>query len=220
MKKSLAEKESLLKEIHHRVKNNLQIISSLLGLQEAKVKNKEFSVLLQESQTRVRTMALVHEKIYRSESLAAIDLGEYLLDLGNFLFHAYHASRQSLTFRPETEAVMVSIDVAVSCGLLVNEIITNSLKHAFPKERQGGSIFLRLSRDGDSMTVVAGDDGIGFPEGLDLGKTDSLGLNLISVLCRQLGAEISLASEAGTVYTLRIPGKAEGAFQGSGIELM
>ncbi len=205
IQRSLEEKESLLKEIHHRVKNNLQVINSLLGLQEYKVKNKEFSSLIQESQNRIRTMALVHEKIYRSESLAAIDLGEYLSELGEFLFHAYFSEKQKVVFKHDTESVVVSIDVAVTCGLLINEIITNSLKHAFPDGWKEGTVFISLRKTEDNLEITAGDDGQGISDGVDHLASDSLGMSLIYSLSQQLKAELDTCFVSGTRYTLLIP---------------
>ena len=201
---SLLEKEVLLREIHHRVKNNLQIIISLLNLQSRQVKDKKVLSAIQESQNRVRAMALVHEKIYQSEHLSEIDICEYISYLAKYLFQFYGTDMKAIKLVLEGSCIKVGINTAVPLGLVINELVSNSLKHAFPKGRPG-KVIICMHRDENGIVISIKDDGVGMPEHIETGKTDSLGLMLIQSLANQLGATISLDRQCGTAYTIHIP---------------
>ncbi len=203
---SLCEKETLLKEIHHRVKNNLQIISSLLNLQSNTVDNPLTLAQFQDSQNRIRSMALIHEHLYRSDDLARIDFSSYLHNLVDSLVQTYRSQSQSLNLKIETDPMLLDMDTAIPCGLIVNELVSNALKHAFPQERTGQiGIVLRHERDKRQYHLVIGDDGIGIPGDLDYQHTTSLGLQLVNSLARQINGTIALCRENGTQFDIRFP---------------
>ncbi|MCD1295452.1 hypothetical protein CUJ83_10620 [Methanocella sp. CWC-04] len=205
IKESLKEKEVLLREIHHRVKNNLQIISSLLNLQSGYVKDREALGMFRESQNRVKSMALIHEKLYLSKDLAKIDFAEYIRSLTNNLFHSYGAYKNNITLKTKINRVSLGIDTAIPCGLIINELVSNSLKYAFPRGRSG-EVWIELNRDyteeGITFILKVGDNGIGFPGGLDFKNTETLGLQLVNTLSCQLGGTIELNRENGTEFII------------------
>jgi PAS domain S-box-containing protein len=202
LKASLQEKEVLLQEIHHRVKNNMQVISSLLNLQSSSVDNPQALEMLQDSQQRVRSMALIHEKLYRSDNLARIDFAEYINDLTSTLFHSYNAHRKGITLALQADNVFLGLDQAVPCGLIINELLSNALKHAFPN-RQGGEIRIGLHlTEPQQVTLTIADNGAGFPADLDFRKTDSLGLQLVNTLVNQLDGTIEIEVDQGTRFMI------------------
>ncbi|MBN1656819.1 MAG: GAF domain-containing protein [Anaerolineae bacterium] len=226
LKASLAEKEVLLKEVHHRVKNNLQVISSLLYFQARTVTDPAVLAMLQESQLRVRSMALVHEQLYATTDLAQIDAAEYVRTLAGYLFRAYgagdgaHGEAGQIRFRVNTDTVVLGVDEAVPCGLLLHELISNALKHAFPDGRSGEVLVaLRALPDGDVCLSVA-DNGIGLPPDMDLelGETAArttrgLGLRLIQHLAQQLDGIIELHTNpvaGGTRWDITFSGPESG----------
>ncbi len=197
---SLREKELLLSEIHHRVKNNLQIVSSLLSLQSNYVTDADALAMFRESQQRVKTMALIHEKLYRSADFAHIDFLDYLAALSSDLVSSFH--RPSVRLVTEGSAKSVNITTAIPCGLIVNELVTNALRHAFPDGREG-TITVSLSMDDAGVHVLSvSDDGIGFPEDIDFRNTNSLGLELVTALVNQLDGTITLDRTKGTTFTI------------------
>jgi PAS domain S-box-containing protein len=199
---SLKEKEVLLKEIHHRVKNNLQIISSLLYLQAGKTKNPGAVRALKDSQNRVRSIALIHESLYQSSNLAGIQIGEYTRGLASNLFESYGRRDRPVRLTVRMGAVRLSINTAIPCGLIINELISNSLKHAFPGGREG-EIRIQLARtDAGALVLTVSDDGIGIPEHVDFRSSPSLGLTLVSSLVAQLGGTIELDRRGGTTFTI------------------
>lgn len=199
---SLREKEILLKEIHHRVKNNLQIISSLLNLQSAHIRDPRALEVFKEGQGRVRSMALIHEKLYQSEDLARVDFSEYISNLAAYLFRSYEVHAGAVALDVEAEDVLLGVDTAIPCGLIINELVSNSLKHAFPGGG-GGSINIRLRpADAERLTLTVADDGIGLPEGFDARRTSSLGLQLVNTLARQLGGEVLVGRGAGAEFSI------------------
>jgi two-component sensor histidine kinase len=205
LKKSLAEKEVLLKEIHHRVKNNLQIISSLLNLQSGYVRNAEALSLLRESQNRVKTMALIHESLYRTSDLAKIDLNEYLRDLIASLFRSYGTSMAAITAEIDAAGALLAIDVAIPCALIVNELVSNALKYAF-QARESGSIRVGLKRiQAGWLQLVVSDDGVGLPAGLDLETVETLGLRLVMSLVSQLDGRLEIVRSGGTTFRIEFP---------------
>jgi PAS domain S-box-containing protein len=193
---SLREKEALLQEIHHRVKNNLQIIASLLSLQSGYITDPQTLTKFQESQGRIRSMALIHEKLYQSETLAAVDLADYVQSLTAVLMRSYSANAQ-VRLECQTDPTMVSIDTAVPLGLMLNELVTNALKYAFPNGRSGClKVALRSSADG-RFSLMVYDDGIGLPIDFQLEQASSLGLRLVRMFAKQLRADVSMRSEPG-----------------------
>lgn len=202
IKTSLREKEALLKEIHHRVKNNLQVVSSLLGLQSRSVTDPETRKMFRESQNRIHSMALLHESLYQSENLSQVNFPDYIRELAAHLFHSYGVAPERIHLRTNLERLALHLDAAVPCGLIVNELISNSLKYAFPDGREGEiRIELHEIHDGMARLVVA-DNGVGFRSDLDWTTTKSLGLRLVRTLAQQLGAKIEVTSEPGTQIQL------------------
>ncbi|MFH1941286.1 MAG: PAS domain S-box protein, partial [bacterium] len=206
IKASLAEKEILLKEIHHRVKNNLQVISSLLSLQSRHVKDEQALAMFRESQDRVKSMALIHEKLYQSEDLAHIDFSGYIQSLANDLFRAYRCDPGRISMDIKVENVSLTIDAAIPCGLIINELVSNALKYAFPpslKRRGKVSILLHPTDDG-GVELIVKDNGVGMSEDLDIRKLDSLGMKLITVLAEdQLGGKVKVEKKRGMTFRIR-----------------
>jgi PAS domain S-box-containing protein len=199
---SLREKEVLLREIHHRVKNNMQIISSLFNLQAGYIKDEEALRILKEGQTRIRSMALVHEKLYQSGDLSKIDLAGYIQSLSVHLFQVYLVDPNQVRLETEFGEVPLDINSAVPCGLILNELISNALKHAFPAGRKGVlMIRLRRRKDGEVELRIA-DNGVGFPKGLDFRRTEGLGLQIVNLLVGQLEGTIKLDEKNGTAFTV------------------
>ena len=201
VKASLREKEALLKEVHHRVKNNLQIITSLLNLQASAIEDEEISDLLRESQNRVRLMALIHEKLYQSNDLGKIDLGDYIQDLSSHLLRSYEIVSSAVSLEVEADNIFLEIDTAVPCGLIVNELVSNSLKYAFP-DGEKGVIRIEVKLADDTFCIRYRDDGIGLPEGLEMHNAKTLGLQLVSSLTEQLGGDLEIYKGTGTELKL------------------
>jgi PAS domain S-box-containing protein len=202
IKTSLKEKEVLLKEIHHRVKNNLQAIASLLYLQSKKIQSQEALEVFQDSQNRVRSMALVHERLYQSQDLARVDFAEYVRSLANYLFRSYGVHWNVITLRMNVDNASMGIDTAVPCGLILNELVSNCLKHAFPGGREG-EIHIELRSDHEGQfTLMVRDDGVGVPKDLDFQNTKSLGLQLVNTLVDQLEGTIELDTSGGTAFEI------------------
>ena len=206
IRSSLQEKEVLLKEIHHRVKNNLQVVSSLLNLQSGQIEDEKTLEMFSDSQNRVKSMALIHEQLYQSDDLAWIDFAEYLRNLVDNLFQSYRLSAQNVRLEVNVENILMGIDQAIPCGLVVNELVSNALKYAFP-DRRGGKVSLHLSQGVDGkLILIVGDDGVGLPEGMDFRQTESLGLKLVNILVRQLDGTIELDGSVGTKFKIEFGG--------------
>lgn len=202
LQSSLHEKEALLKEVHHRVKNNLQIISSLIRLEAGRTRQEEVKSVLGDMQGRIRSMALLHELLYRSPSLAEIDMGQYIRQLAMQVFSANVSKRAPVDLKIDITPVAANLDQAIPCGLLVNELITNALKHGFP-ESHSGSISVELHPVGESSlwSLSVSDSGIGLPEDFESKRQGSLGLQLASGLANQLGGALSVGP--GTKFSVR-----------------
>ncbi len=199
--RSLKEKEVLLREIHHRVKNNLQVISSMLNMQSRKTANSELKAALQESRDRVNTMALVHERLYRSEDLKRVDFGRYINSITTNLFRAYQVHPGRISLEIDVSEVELSIDKANACGLIVNELISNALKHAFPNGREG-AILIRMKPVGALYRLVIQDDGVGLPEGVEEESPDSLGMQLVRTFVEQLNGTLQIRREQGSTFII------------------
>ena len=202
IKESLYEKEVMLKEIHHRVKNNLQIISSLLELQSMQIKEDETKYIFMDSQSRVKSMALVHEKIYQSEDLSSINYREYIDQLAEYLFSSYNLPH--VNYYIDSDEIQLPIDAAIPAGIIINELISNSLKHAFPDGRKG-TVSVELKNSDNHVKLSVMDDGVGFKKEIDLRKSKSLGLELVHALIEQLNAKVQIETVNGTKFTILIP---------------
>jgi two-component sensor histidine kinase/PAS domain-containing protein len=199
-KQSLQEKELLLQEIHHRVKNNMQIISSLLNLQSFYVKDPQYMQLLKECKNRIQSMALIHEKLYKSESLTSIDFNTYITDLVNTLFRTYNVNPEDISLHIKGD-ISLEIDTAIPCGLIINELVSNALKHAFPHGK--GEITIIFQSIGENVQLVVKDTGVGLPEDVDVTSSESLGLRLVTILARdQMGGEITVNRNNGTTFCI------------------
>ncbi|MGF7117027.1 sensor histidine kinase [Methanobacterium oryzae] len=213
LKSSINEKELLLREVHHRVKNNMQIISSILNLQSAHLKDKIALNTLRESQNRVKSMAIVHEELYQSNDLSKIDFAEYMKRLVAELFNSYGVSQKVIKSKISAQNIFLDIDTAIHCGLIINELVSNSLKHAFPlikstedsefkKNTTKGEINIEFYLDDDHHTLLIEDNGIGFPEDIDPQNTKTLGLKLVNTLVYQLSGEIKINTEKGSSFKI------------------
>ena len=203
LKASLREKDVLLREVHHRVKNNLQIISSLVNLQAEAISDPGMTSLFSDIRDRVRAMALVHERLYAAESLASLDFAEYARSLLDYLFRS-HGAFGNVQLRLSVQRTPLPVGAAVYCGMLLNELVSNVLKHAFPVGRSG-EMEVSLDRDATSgeLCLRVRDNGIGFPEGFDWRNTRSLGLRLVQMLTRQLGGSVEVGSHPGTEFRVK-----------------
>lgn len=202
LKTSIQEKDILLQEIHHRVKNNMQIISSLLNLQITYLDDNEVVNLLKKSQNRVRSMAIIHEKLYQSNDFTKINLTEYINSLVNGLFYSY-SIKNHINSTINVDDVELNIETAVPIGLILNELISNSLKHGFPTG--SGEIYIKLKIVDDKYEMVVGDNGEGFPKDVDFKNTDSLGLQLVNNLINQIDGQIILNTDNGTEFKIVFP---------------
>lgn len=206
LKMSLEEKNLLLRETHHRIKNNLQIIASLLNLQSRYVKNEQVLDALRDSQSRIKVMALVHEKLYRSENISTIDLSDYLRVLVTNLFHSYSVNTRMIWFALEVTDITVDINSAVSIGLIVSELVSNCLKHAFPKGGKG-DIAITGKKEDSNIVLTISDSGTGMPAGLDWRVSESLGLRIVNTLIEQLDGTITHENGKGTKFRITFPEK-------------
>ena len=204
--RSLEEKELLLKEVHHRVKNNMQVISSLLNIQGETVEDEHFLSLLNESQQRIKSMSLIHESLYQSESLLEIDFDDYINMLANSLCRSYSVPGVSVYLDVNVDDLSLDIETAVPCGLIINELISNSLKHAFSEMEGTGIIRVSFSRQDGSYILKIQDNGKGLPESFDINNPTSMGLEIISILTQQLDGEICAQNEEGASFVITFPG--------------
>lgn len=204
IKNSLKEKELLLQEIHHRVKNNMQIISSLLNLQRSYIEDEKIASILKDSQGRVKSMALVHEKLYQADDLAEVNVAEYIRSLTTSMFHNYSV-QPGVDLSLDVGEVFFDIDTAVPMGLIINELVSNSLKYAFPSNTTGKiCISLQQSAEVDRYLLKVADDGVGFPVDIDFLNSPSLGLQLVKTLVNQLNGTIELDRNKGTCFKISI----------------
>jgi two-component sensor histidine kinase len=206
---SLGEKDVLLKEIYHRTKNNMQVITSLLNLQSSQIDEPRYVALFDESRNRISSMALVHEKLYLSKNLSSIEFNDYITSLANGLLTFYGTSSGNISLAINAGEIILGIDTAIPCGLIINELISNSLKHAFP-EGKGGSIVIELKKTAagsaldSEYELTVSDDGIGIPENIDIRNTKSLGLQLVTNLTiHQLRGSIEFRRHGGTSFIIR-----------------
>ncbi|MBL0174980.1 MAG: PAS domain S-box protein [Ignavibacteria bacterium] len=201
---SLREKEVLLKEIHHRVKNNLQVISSLLNLQASSISDPQALEAFVESQQRVKTMGMIHEKLYQSKDLAHIEFADYVRNLASSLFRSYSTNGHGVRLEVEAENIYLDVETAIPCGLIINELITNSLKYAF-RDGRDGIVRVCISREEKQMRLSIGDNGVGMPADFTFERADSLGLRLVKILTKQLRGELELTNGIGAMFHFTIP---------------
>ncbi|MEH2264488.1 PAS domain S-box protein [Nostoc sp.] len=203
LRHALAEKEVLLKEVHHRVKNNLQIVSSLLQLQSQTLKDPEVIKVLRESQNRIESISLIHKNLYTSANIGQIDVGDYIHNLAASLLISYQIWPEKIVLETDIDSVSLNVDQAIACGLVINELISNALKHAFPNQ-QAGKISIALRNIGNNIEMTIRDNGIGLPDNLDWTNTDSLGLSLVyDLVTEQLEGDITLERNRGTVFKIQ-----------------
>ncbi|OPY27459.1 MAG: serine-protein kinase RsbW [Methanobacterium sp. PtaU1.Bin242] len=202
MQASILEKEVLLKEIHHRVKNNLQIISSLLNLQSIRIKDdtKAFEVF-KESQNRVKTMAMIHEKLYQSGNFAQIDFSQYIHNLISSIFSSYGVNTGDIKLKITGQDVFLDINTAIPCGLIINELVTNTIKHAF-SPGNSGKLHVSFDKTDDKYVLTVQDNGNGLPDDFDIEKTDTLGLELVKSLVYQLEGKLGVINGDGAIFRI------------------
>lgn len=205
LRNALAEKEVLLKEIHHRVKNNLQIVSSLLQLQSQTLKDPEVIKVFRDSQNRIDSISLIHKNLYTSPNIGQLDIAEYIENLATSLLISYQIGGGEISLETYIDSVSLNVDQAIACGLVVNELISNALKHAFPQQ-QSGKIIIALQNIGNSIEMTIQDNGIGLPHDLDWDNTDSLGLSLVyDLVTEQLEGSITVESRQGMIFKIKFP---------------
>jgi PAS domain S-box-containing protein len=207
LRESLHEKEILLREIHHRVKNNLQVISSLFNLQAQTVTDPNVLAALKESHNRVRSMGLVHHVMYQAADFAAVDLVDYVQTLTRSLYRSYAMDPETVLLSVDIANVRLGIDAAIPCGLIINELVSNALRHAYPDGRRGTLSVALVQNGDDTHTLTVKDDGIGLPDDIVLPPVATLGLALVETLSRQLGGTLSIDRTGGTSVNVRFPGQ-------------
>ncbi|NET03689.1 MAG: CHASE2 domain-containing protein [Symploca sp. SIO2B6] len=202
---SLQEKELLLKEVYHRVKNNLQVITSIFSLQSQYIEEPQMLSILTECQNRIHSMALIHQKLYQSDSLTQIDFADYIESLAHQLFVSCNVSPNRILLKLKVTDVSLNLDTAILCGLLINELISNSLKHAFPGQTSG-EISINFSTNSESkLNLIFKDNGVGLPAELDIQQINSLGLRLVRALTRQLKGKLQMHSNNGVLFQIEFP---------------
>lgn len=201
IRKSLKEKEMLLAEVHHRVKNNLAIISGLLEMQVFNTEDQQLLGKLQESQSRIQSIAMVHEKLYSSESFSEIAIDQYINDLLAMIINSMGDSDKDIEVKREMKSIFLNVSQAIPCGLLLNELITNCYKHAFPDQKEG-TINISLKESDGFVVLSVTDNGVGFPENFNIENESSLGMTLINTLVKQLGGELQVSSQQGSCFRI------------------
>ena len=198
---SLKEKDVLLKEVHHRVKNNMQVISSILNLQSSYVRDAYALNLLKECQNRIKSMAFIHESLYQTKNFESVNFSEYVTTLSKNLVHTYSINTKKIKLILTLDDLMLNLDASIPCGLIINEIISNSLKYAFPDNRDG-IIFVTLRVDKNKVKIEVGDNGVGIPENVDIKNTQTLGLQLVDTLVEQISGTLKLNRSKGTIFSI------------------
>jgi PAS domain S-box-containing protein len=207
IKAALKEKEILLKELHHRVKNNMQVISGLIELQSQQLDDDGAREIFNETRDRVSSMALIHENLYKASDLGNINFAEYTKTLTNHLFYSYNVDFDVIQLKTDVKDVFLDVQVGIPCGLIVNELVSNTLKHAFPGGRRGEVKVSLFPEDDCQYTLIVKDTGTGFPKNLDFRKTNSLGMQLVTMLVDQLEGTIELKRDGGTEFVISFPEK-------------
>jgi two-component sensor histidine kinase len=203
LRKALKEKENLLREVHHRVKNNLQVISSLLNLQIGSIKDQQIAQLFRECQARIMSIALLHESLHRSNDLSHINMAEYMRTLTGHLFRSYGVDSGKIQLSLHVDDVDLDVDTGLTCGLIIDELVSNCLKHAFLNGHPGQITVDLRAHDDQTYTLQVGDDGIGLPKDGRLNNQDSLGLELVSLMAEKLDGTVELQSGHGTEWKIQ-----------------
>jgi two-component sensor histidine kinase len=198
---SVKEKEVLLKEVHHRVKNNLQVINSILNLQSSYVKDEETLQIIIESQNRIRSMSFIHESLYQTKDFTHISFDNYITTLIKNLVQSYEVRANQIELDLVIEKVDLALDQAIPCGLILNELITNALKYAYP-DGEKGVISIKVNSKGSDIQMSVKDYGVGLPKGLNIAESDSLGLSLVDTLVSQLEGECTVKTDNGTEFLI------------------
>jgi PAS domain S-box-containing protein len=202
LQSSLREKEVLLREVHHRVKNNLQVIQSLISLQTRRIKDEQAVEMCKESQRRIRAMALVHERLYQSTDLSRIEFADYLRSLIIHLFHSMLSDTNRIALTMDLEPVQLNINTAIPCGLIVNELVSNALKHAFPGEKSGSiTVSIHKAEDGEYRLGVT-DNGIGLPPEFEIHESETMGMQIVGTLVSQLGGRLAIGRNGGADFQI------------------
>jgi PAS domain S-box-containing protein len=203
LRRSLNEKEILIKELHHRVKNNMQVVSSLISLQSQKVDDPKYFAYFMETQNRIHAMSLIHEMLYNSEDMSHIDFSRYLNDLMQYLFSIYHTDQKQVHMYLNVKDIYLGIDAAVPCGMIINELVSNALKHAFPGGREGSVTVDLVTHDDGKHVMTVRDDGVGIPQGYNIETTNSLGMLIVNSLTKQLEGSIEIDRSKGTIVRIK-----------------
>lgn len=201
LQKALTDKEMLVREIHHRTKNNLMIMASLFSLTSADIEDENAKAIFNQTHSRVKSMALIHEKLYRSDDLKCINFGDYIRNLGQDLSNIFLSENSKVQLIMDVEDLKINIETAINVGLILNELLTNSIKYAFPEGRKG-NIFINFHQTDNHYIMIVADDGVGLPQDLDLENCDSLGLNLVRNLVGQIGGDLIVNQDFGTEITI------------------
>lgn len=204
LRRSLLEKEILLKEVYHRVKNNLQVINSMLQIQAHSIKDPRVTEMFNESQRRIRIMSMIHEKLYKSRDLTKIDFSSYVYNLVDYVKQSYYTQSEQIRTTVETKNINLGLNQSIPCGLIINELVSNSFKYAFESGRPG-KINVELNSDGDMYTLIVEDDGKGFPKDIDFSTTESLGMVIVNGFVDQIHGTISLDRTGGTKWIIKFP---------------
>ncbi|MBE9053275.1 PAS domain S-box protein [Nostocales cyanobacterium LEGE 11386] len=205
LRSALVEKEVLLKEIHHRVKNNLQIVSSLLQLQSQTLKDSEIIKVFRDSQNRIDSISLIHKNLYTSSNIGQLDVADYIQNLTTSILISYQIVPGQIELKTNIDAISLNVDQAIACGLIINELISNALKHAFPQQRTG-KIMINLRNISNAIELIIQDNGIGLPDNLDWSNTDSLGLSLVyDLVTEQLEGSMTVERNRGTMFKIQFP---------------
>jgi two-component sensor histidine kinase len=202
--KEIEDRKTLMRELYHRTKNNLQVISSLLSIKSDLVENQEMKSILEDMGNRIQTIALIHQKLYQSKSLSHIDLKEFITDLSNLLITSFSVIQKKVTIDLRLESIVVSIDRAIPCGLILNELISNSLKYAFPGDMKGRIIIHLNKKENETIVINISDNGIGIPEDYNFMEKNTLGMLLLkSIAEEQLQGELKIETKNGVSFTIR-----------------
>ena len=202
VKKSLSEKEILLSEVHHRVKNNLQIMSSLVKLQSHHIKDPKTLEILKESENRIRSMAIVHNKLYNTKDYVNIDFGDYVKSLTESFYTTFGLNLSIIKFDIDIKDIVLNIDTAIPCGLIINELVSNSIKYAYPNNEKGIiKISLHAGYNG-SFTLIVNDNGIGLPVDFDVNASKTLGIELVKLLTNQLNGKLEIINNNGAEFKI------------------
>jgi PAS domain S-box-containing protein len=203
LEESIKEKEVLLKEVHHRVKNNMQVISSILNLQSSYITDENALGIIRESQDRIKSMSFVHESLYQSNTLSEVNFAEYIQNITRNLYHSYGRPEGGIELEFELENIYLNLDTSIPCGLIINEVVSNSLKYAFEGQEKG-KIRIDFKKDSeDKMKLIIADDGIGLPKDFDIENAESLGLQLVTTLVTQVSGELNIDVTNGTTFEIR-----------------